>query len=188
MDSEINIGIEEQNAEFISAKVLSNKFKFKGLYVDDDCLIKLSTVSVNRPGLILCGFDDYFAKSRIQVMGNAEMYYLYNLDDTERDEALKKLFRMEVPCLIISRGLAPCKNMIELAKEYKCPVFQSAGITSELVNDLINFLNDLLAPKTNMHGVLLDIDGVGVLLTGRSGIGKSETALELVHRGHMLVS
>lgn len=188
MNADINIGFEEQNAEKVSINEFIRACDLKILSAEGVDTIELSTVSVNRPGLILGGFDDFFAKSRIQVMGNAEMYFLYKLNDAERDAAMEKLFKTEIPCLIICRGLAPCKNMLELARAYKCPVLQSTKMTSELVNDLINYLNDLLAPKTRMHGVLLDISGVGVLILGKSGIGKSETALELVHRGHMLVS
>lgn len=188
MNADINIGFEEQNAEIVTVDEFLKSCDLKALSAEGVEKIELSTVSVNRPGLILGGFDDFFAKSRIQVMGNAEMYFLYKLNDADRDLAMERLFKTEIPCLIICRGLAPCKNMLELAKTYNCPVFQSTKMTSELVNDLINYLNDLLAPKTRKHGVLLDIAGVGVLILGKSGIGKSETALELVHRGHMLVS
>ena len=188
MNSFINVGIEETAGQVVSVKDFAEKFDLKILYAEPDAMMKLSTVSVNRPGLILSGFNDYFAESRVQVVGNAEIFFLNKLSDSARKSSLKKLFSHEIPCLVISRGFEPCKNMIDIAKEYKCPILSSQDITTEIVNDIINYLNDLLAPKTQIHGVLLDIDGVGVLLTGRSGIGKSETALELVHRGHMLVS
>ena len=184
----VNTGIEETSGEIIALRDFANLLKLKIIYMNTARQITLQTVSVNRPGLILSGFDDYFARSRVQVLGNAEMYYLYQMTDENRRAALKKLFKTEVPCIIISRGLEPCKDMLDLAKEYDTPVLQSNAITSEVVNDIINFLNDFLAPKTRIHGTLLDIDGIGVLLTGISGVGKSETALELIHRGHMLVA
>lgn len=188
MNSDINIGIEEQCVENIDVYKFAADNDLTVLYAEKDAEIKLSTVSVNRPGLILGGFDDYFAKSRIQVMGNAEMYFLYKMDEEKRDFTMNKLFKAEIPCLIICRGLEPCKNMLNIAKQHRCPILQSSKMTSEFVNDLVNYLNELLAPKTMSHGVLLDIAGVGVLLLGKSGIGKSETALELIHRGHMLIS
>ena len=188
MKINVNTGIEETSGEIIALRDFANLLKLKIIYMNTARQITLQTVSVNRPGLILSGFDDYFARSRVQVLGNAEMYYLYQMTDENRRAALKKLFKTEVPCIIISRGLEPCKDMLDLAKEYDTPVLQSNAITSEVVNDIINFLNDFLAPKTRIHGTLLDIDGIGVLLTGISGVGKSETALELIHRGHMLVA
>ncbi len=169
MKINVNTGIEETSGEIIALRDFANLLKLKIIYMNTARQITLQTVSVNRPGLILSGFDDYFARSRVQVLGNAEMYYLYQMTDENRRAALKKLFKTEVPCIIISRGLEPCKDMLDLAKEYDTPV-------------------DFLAPKTRIHGTLLDIDGIGVLLTGISGVGKSETALELIHRGHMLVA
>ena len=188
MKRNVNKGLEEKREEVFTVGQFAELLKLKILYADKNREIKLKTVSVNRPGLILSGFDDYFAQSRIQVLGNAEMYYLYQMTDENRIIALSRLFRMEVPCIVITRGLEPCKDMLRLAAEYDTPVLQSVAITSEVVNDIVTFLNDVLAPKTRMHGTLLDIDGIGVLLTGMSGVGKSETALELIHRGHMLVA
>lgn len=188
MKENVNTGIEEINGEIIGLDEFAKTLKLKILCGSPSRQIKLQTVSVNRPGLILTGVDDYFARSRVQVLGNAEMYYLYQMTDENRRVALTKLFKSEVPCLVITRGLEPCKDMLALAKEYDTPILKSKAITSEVVNDIINFLNDFLAPKTRIHGTLLDIDGIGVLLTGISGVGKSETALELIHRGHMLVA
>lgn len=188
MENKVNSGFEELDGEILTVKKFAELINLKILYANADGEITLSTISVNRPGLILSGFDDYFSHSRVQVLGNAEMYFLYQLSDGERVKALTRLYKMAIPCVIISRGLEPCKDMLRLAEEYKIPVFQSGAMTSEVVNDLINFLNDILAPQTRMHGTLLDIDGIGVLLTGISGVGKSETALELIHRGHMLIA
>ncbi len=146
MKINVNTGIEETSGEIIALRDFANLLKLKIIYMNTARQITLQTVSVNRPGLILSGFDDYFARSRVQVLGNAEMYYLYQMTDENRRAALKKLFKTEVPCIIISRGLEPCKDMLDLAKEYDTPVLQSNAITSEVVNDIINFLNDFLAP------------------------------------------
>ena len=152
MKINVNTGIEETSGEIIALRDFANLLKLKIIYMNTARQITLQTVSVNRPGLILSGFDDYFARSRVQVLGNAEMYYLYQMTDENRRAALKKLFKTEVPCIIISRGLEPCKDMLDLAKEYDTPVLQSNAITSEVVNDIINFLNDFLAPKTRKIG------------------------------------
>lgn len=187
-NAKANKGYEETVCETMTVGQFAKILKLKILSANVNSQIRLTAISVNRPGLILSGFDDYFAHSRVQVLGNAEMYYLYQMDDNERVRALTRLYKMEVPCVVISRSLEPCKDMIRLAEEYGTPVLQSDAITSETVNDIINFLNDILAPRTRMHGTLLDIDGIGVMLMGMSGVGKSETALELIHRGHMLVA
>lgn len=187
-NNKVNLGYEETACESMTVSQFAKVLKLRILGANPNSEIRLTTVSVNRPGLILSGFDDYFAHSRVQVLGNAEMYYLYQMSDIDRIRALTRLYKMEVPCVVISRSLEPCKDMLRLAEEYCIPVLQSDAITSEVVNDIINMLNDILAPRTRMHGTLLDIDGIGVLLTGISGVGKSETALELIHRGHMLIA
>lgn len=187
MTTDINSGNEERQPHITTADEFAAVCGLEILYKGADD-VTFYSVSVNRPGLKLAGFDDYFANSRIQVLGNAEMYFLYKMTDDACDAALRKLMEQRLPCIIISRGLAPTKNMLKIAEEFGCTVFRSAAITSDLVNDLINYLNDVLAPKTTVYGELVDIDGVGVLIMGNSGIGKSETALELVHRGHMLVA
>lgn len=184
----VNGGAEETEGAVYTVREFMKIMKYRLLAGDRNAKIRLNTVSVNRPGLILSGFNDYFAKNRIQVLGNAEMAYLYQLADRDRVDALTRLCRTEVPCIIVCRNLEPCRDMLRLAEEYNIPVFRAANITSEVENDLINFLNDVLAPVTTKHGTLLDIDGTGVFLSGISGVGKSETALELIHRGHMLVA
>lgn len=156
-----------------------------GAYNED---IILTTLNVNRPGLLLAGYTDYFENSRVQVLGNAEMYYLYQLSKDERIKALDNLIKREIPCIVVARGLEVPSEMMDIAKDYRVPVFSSKEITPIVVNDITVFLRRALAPKTQIHGVLMDIDGIGVLITGKSGIGKSEAALELVHRGHRLVA
>lgn len=150
--------------------------------------VYFSTVNINRPGLLLAGFEDYFGDSRVQVIGNAEHFYLEKCSQYERIEKLESLFSKKIPCVILARRIEPTFEMINMACKYAVPILKTNKLTSELVNDLVNYFNDILAPTMTMHGVLLEVSGVGVLLTGKSGMGKSETALELVHRGHRLVA
>lgn len=156
-----------------------------GAYNED---IVLTTLNVNRPGLLLAGYNDYFEHTRVQVLGNAEMYYLYQLSKEDRIKTLDNLIKREIPCIVVARGLEVPEEMIDIAKEYRVPIFLSNEITPIVVNDITVYLRRALAPKTQIHGVLMDIDGIGVLITGKSGIGKSEAALELVHRGHRLIA
>ena len=150
--------------------------------------IILTTLNVNRPGLLLAGYDEYFENKRVQVLGNAEINYLLRLTSEERIKAMSRLLSSGIPCVVIARGLKAPEGMVDIAKEYRVPIFSSPEITPIVVNNIYNYLKRALAPKTQIHGVLMDIDGIGVLITGKSGIGKSEAALELVHRGHRLVA
>ena len=158
------------------------------IFYSADASLNLSTICVNRPGLMFSGYDDYFAESRIQVVGKAEMSYLKMLSLDRLRYILDRFFSKNIPCLIMTRGIEPLPIMLELAKKYNRPIYSSKIITSKLISNLIYVLMKLLAPSTQKHGVLLDVFGTGVLLCGSSGIGKSETALELIHRGHRLVS
>jgi HPr kinase/phosphorylase len=188
MTDKINVAMEETSGYVVDTAEFASACGLDILFAEDNSKITLCSVSVNRPGLALADFYDYFASTRLQVFGYAEMRYLEKMPESECQRVLKKLMQTKIPCVILSRGLQPTKNMIRIARENGIPVLLSQKTTSELVNDLVAYLNEVLAPRKDIHGVLLDIDGVGVLLTGNSGIGKSETALELVHRGHMLVA
>ena len=148
----------------------------------------LTTVNVNRPGLLLAGCEDYFGEKRIQVMGNAEYYYLQSCTKEERYDKLESLFERKIPCIILSKNIEPFEELIEISQKYDVPLFKSNKLTSQLVNDLVTYLNRKLAPFTTIHGVLLEVSGIGVLITGHSGMGKSETAMELIHRGHRLIA
>jgi HPr kinase/phosphorylase len=150
--------------------------------------IALCTNGVNRPGLFFAGYEDYFAQSRVQVIGMAEMSFLLSLEGGKRRKVLDKFFSTDIPCLILSRSLTPLPEMREFAQKYNKPIYSTDKITSDFVGSLLFYLSELLAPSTQKHGVLADVFGTGVLITGDSGIGKSETALELVHRGHRLVT
>lgn len=151
--------------------------------------VTLATMSVERPGLPLAGFFDYYDTTRIVVIGLAEYEYLRTFSVDERREKLSKLFRYgEVPCVILSRSLVAYNELLEAAKSYGCPILVSPKETTDLMSDLYIYLNRLLAPSCSEHGVLLEVFGVGILLTGKSGVGKSETAVELIKRGHRLVA
>ena len=151
--------------------------------------VTLATMSVERPGLPLAGFFDYYDTTRIVVIGLAEYEYLRTFSVEERREKLSKLFRYgEVPCVILSRSLVAYNELLEAAQSYGCPILVSPKETTDLMSDLYIYLNRLLAPSCSEHGVLLEVFGVGILLTGKSGVGKSETAVELIKRGHRLVA
>ncbi len=148
----------------------------------------LRTPDLNRPGMQFCGFYEYFAFERPQVIGKVEMTYLERQQPDHRRVILEKYFSYRLPCVIICRGLTPPEELLELARRQNVWVFRSPQVTSKLVASAIHYLNRCLAPHILRHGVLLDVYGVGILLTGRSGVGKSEAALELIKRGHQLVA
>lgn len=143
---------------------------------------------VNRPGFQLMGFYEYFNPERIQIVGKMEFAYLSTLDDKTRHDRLKTLMSYKIPALIIARELPVFPEMLEFAKEFEVPLLRSKESTSAFMASLIAFLNLNLAPRITRHGVLIEIYGEGVFITGESGVGKSETAIELVKRGHRLVA
>ncbi len=150
--------------------------------------IKLNTVNVSRPGLLLAGFKDYFGENRIQVLGNAEIEYLLTFSHDERLKKLEGFALHEIPCLIVSRSRDIVPELEEIAQKLRIPLFLSGHNTSSLINLLVMYLNKLLAPSLTRHAGLMDVYGMGLLITGKSGIGKSETALEMIKRGHRLVA
>ena len=143
---------------------------------------------INRPGLQLAGFYNYFAPERIQVIGKAEWSFLDDMQPEVRKKRIKKYFSFEVNCVIISRNLEPHEEFLKEAKKKNIWLLRSEIVTTNLMNKLIMYLADRLAPETRLHGVLVDVYGIGILITGESGIGKSEVALELIKRGHRLVT
>jgi HPr kinase/phosphorylase len=143
---------------------------------------------VNRPALQLAGFFDHFDLNRVQIIGNVECAYLETLTEERRLEIYQKLLEHKVPCIIFSNELQPDESFLELAEKNDIPVFGTCKKTSSFMGELIRWLNVKLAPCISIHGVLVDVYGVGVLIMGESGIGKSEAALELIRRGHRLVS
>ena len=148
----------------------------------------IRTADLNRPGMQFCGFYEYFAYERPQVIGKVEMTYLDAMDPQTRRNMLETYFSYEIPCVVCCRGLNPPADLLDAAKRHDVAVYQSMQVTTRFSFNLINYLNRCLAPRITRHGVLVDVYGVGVLLTGESGVGKSEAALELVRRGHQLVA
>ncbi len=143
---------------------------------------------VNRPGLQLMGFYEYFNAERIQICGNMEFAYLASLEADVRRSRIETLFKTKIPLFIVARGHEIYPEMTELAKEYEIPIARTPESTTNFIASLIAFLNLRLAPRITRHGVLIEVYGEGVLIVGESGVGKSETAIELVKRGHRLVA
>ena len=131
---------------------------------------------------------DYFGENRVQVLGNAEIEFLRKMGKEEERACLEQLLQREIPCIIVSRNRSVPEPLLELCQKYKVPLFRSENTTTSVINALVIFLNRLLAPSESRHAGLIDVYGMGILLIGKSGIGKSETALELVKRGHRLVA
>lgn len=148
----------------------------------------IRTADLNRPGMQFCGFYEYFAFERPQVIGKVEMTYLESLEPEARRQMLKKYFSYDLPCVIICRGMTPPDDLLQAAAARDIAVYQTNMVTTKFTFTAINYLNRCLAPRVTRHGVLVDVYGVGVLLTGESGVGKSEAALELVKRGHQLAA
>jgi HPr kinase/phosphorylase len=144
--------------------------------------------TINRPGLALAGFFRYFASKRIQVVGHAELSYLRGLSATERTERIGALFAQKIPCLVIARGLPLPSALLELASKAGTPVFRTPLVTMKFINAATIVLEDDFAPVASEHGSMVDIMGIGVLIRGSSGIGKSECVLGLIERGYSLVS
>lgn len=150
--------------------------------------LPVTVADVNRPGLQFSGFYNYFVKERIQVVGNAEWSFLDSMPRELRDSRLATFFQFDTPCTVITRDLVPHEELIENAKKYNRWILESNCITTRFVNKVMNYLDEKLSPEVRLHGVLVDVYGIGILITGKSGVGKSETALELIKRGHRLVA
>jgi len=166
-----------------------HEFKLEVIYMPSDpSHILIDENDVNRPGLQLMGFYEYFNPERIQIIGKMEYAYLSTIDAPTRLARLDELFSRKIPALVITRELPYFPEMIDLAKQYGMPLLRCKENTSHFMSGLIAFLNRTLAPRITRHGVLIEIYGEGVFITGESGVGKSETAIELVKRGHRLIA
>lgn len=175
--------------EGVSVAKLVEQLKLKNFTKSVDITNKFVKVAdVNRPGLQLQGFFDYFEENRIQLIGMVEQAYMQQKTEEERRESYSKLFSYNIPCIIFCRGYEPGPILSEMASKNNVPILGTNHGTSEFMAELIYYLNMELAPCTSIHGVLVDVYGEGLLITGESGIGKSEAALELIRRGHRLVS
>ena len=148
----------------------------------------ISVSDISRPGLELTGYFDFYPKERIQLLGRTEISYSGDLDHDERKKVFQEMATPETPCFVISRDLPIPQELSEAAKKAQIPVLQSRLATTRLSSLLTDYLDEKLAPRKSMHGVLVEIYGMGVMIIGNSGVGKSETALDLIKRGHRLIA
>ncbi|WP_057490539.1 HPr(Ser) kinase/phosphatase [Streptococcus orisasini] len=173
----------------VTVQMLVDKVKLDVIYGTPELLQKdIITADISRPGLEMTGYFDYYAPERIQLLGMKEWSYLTQMTSHNRYSVLKEMFKTETPAIIVARSLTIPEEMLKAAKEEGIAVLQSHVPTSRLSGEMSWYLDSCLAERTSVHGVLMDIYGMGVLIQGDSGIGKSETGLELVKRGHRLVA
>ncbi len=173
----------------ITLKEIIKEFSLEVVYGPDGYEdMKLKSTDINRPGLQLSGFFDFFDNSRAEIIGSVEKRFLDTLTPEDRTKRFDALFSKNIPFLIFTRNLDVYPEVIEVAKKYKTPIFRTPYVTSSFMASLISYLNVQLAPRITRHGVLVEVYGEGILLLGESGIGKSETAIELVKRGHRLIA
>jgi HPr kinase/phosphorylase len=153
-----------------------------------DGTLPITLSDIHRPGLALTGFMQNFLNERIQVLGETEILYLSTRGDDERRHDIENLFTVPLICFIVTRDLEVPQDLIEVADKHRVPVLRSSMLTTPFIHELTKYLDGVFAPSDVVHGTLVDVYGVGLLFTGRSGIGKSEIALDLVERGHRLVA
>lgn len=169
----------KEQAEALQIRLLTSERGLKRI---------IREATVNRPGLVLGGFTQYFAYKRVQVFGNAEVYYLRSLKSAERARRYGHFFTFRIPCIVFSRGFRPDKEFMAAAEKAGVPVFQCQMVTMKFINAATLALDTMFAPRGSEMGSMVDILGVGVLIRGESGIGKSEAVLALIERGYSLVS
>ncbi|MBN2981475.1 HPr(Ser) kinase/phosphatase [Cohnella algarum] len=175
-------------AKKVRVSELVQQFQLEVVAGVDGLRRTIETDDLNRPGLEMAGYYDYYPVDRAQILGKTELAFLETLTSDERRERLERICADETPCIIITRGIEAPEELVGVANERNFPVLRSGMATTILISRITNFLEKKLAPTATIHGVLVDVYGVGMLITGGSGIGKSETALELVKRGHRLVA
>ncbi|MBI4971790.1 MAG: HPr(Ser) kinase/phosphatase [Candidatus Omnitrophica bacterium] len=149
---------------------------------------KIKSSEIHRPGLAFAGFYDYFASDCVQILGTTEVAFLNKQPAAKREQSLKKFFSYKIPCIVITKNQSAPESLMNYAVKSGIPIFRSPLRTTNLIGRTTIFIEDALAPRSSVHGTLLDVYGVGTLLMGKSGVGKSETALELVQRGQRLVA
>ena len=173
----------------VKLEKLIEKMSLKNLTPDLDLTqSEIQVPDIYRPALQLTGYFDHFDSDRVQIIGYVEYTYLETLSDEKKKEMYTQLLSYGIPCIVYCRNLEPDETFLQMANEMKVPIFQSSKQTSAFTAEVIRWLNVELAPCISIHGVLVDVYGVGVLIMGESGIGKSEAALELINRGHRLVT
>ncbi len=185
---EKNISRKESISVEFFFNTIREKFKLNLLNENIKLSRKILDQNLHRPGLPLAGFLDLFSYKRVQVFGNTEMKYLEDLTLQERVKSLDRIFKFEIPCIIITNNNPVPSEMLELANKHEVPVFLTSYETTKLAYLLSDFLDDQFSPRLSIHGSFIDVYGVGMLFVGKSGIGKSEVALDLVERGHRLVA
>jgi len=172
----------------VQTKDLLEQFKLELIAGEEGLEREFIMSDISRPGIELTGYFRYYPKARLQVLGKTEISYFNDLTDEERVDRSEKMCTDVTPCIVVSRGMDVPVELVKACNERSVPLLRSPYKTTRVVSRLTNYLEAKFAPFTAMHGVLVDIHGVGVLITGQSGVGKSETALELVKRGHRLVA
>lgn len=179
--------MEDMNS--VSLSKIIKEFKLGILYLPEDPdSIQVTRSDVSRPGLPLAGFFTHFDPARIQIFGNMEHIYLAQLSDEDRKNRLTDFFSHHPVAVVIARGLPLLPDLLELASYFDVPLLSTQSTTSEFIANLISSLNVALAPRVTRHGVLVEVYGEGILMLGDSGVGKSETAIELIKRGHRLIA
>lgn len=179
----------EIKMKYVTLDKLIDDLEFEIIYEAEGIEnVKLSASEVNRPGLPITGYMEGYAYDRLQIIGKIEWSYLNSLDPKVRYTRFENMFTYPIPAIIFSRNLEVFPEVIELAEKYNRTILRTSITTSKLINRLINYLDYVLAPSMLVHGVLVEVYGLGILITGQSGVGKSETALELIKRGHRLVA
>lgn len=173
----------------VTVQMLVDRLKLNVIYGDEHLLSKrITTADISHPGLEMTGYFDYYAPERLQLVGMKEWSYLMAMTGHNRYQVLREMFQKETPAIVVARDLEIPEEMYEAAKDTGIAILQSKAPTSRLSGEVSWYLDSCLAERTSVHGVLMDIYGMGVLIQGDSGIGKSETGLELVKRGHRLVA
>lgn len=171
----------------VTVETLIKDFDLEVL-VEGEKGVEITVNDINRPGLQLAGFYNYFAPERLQVVGKAEWSFIGDMSRELRRKRVDKYFSFNSKCVVITRGLEPHEEFIRAAEKNKTWLLRTTSVTTNFISKMTIYLSDKFAPETRLHGVLVDVYGIGILITGESGIGKSETALELIKRGHRLVT
>lgn len=184
---ELSAELEETAAD-VDVREFAERMELTVLYEGGNKTIRLSTYNISRPGLQLAGYYKHFSAERVQVIGEMESAYLDQMTHEARKTACETFMKQPIPCLILTATQPPCEELLAAAKKYDRVLYSSRLRTTLFVNKLSLYLNELLAPSITMHAVLMDVYGLGMLVMGESGIGKSETALSLIERGHRLVA
>lgn len=180
--------MENQQFSVLLSRVVS-ELHLETIYESSDFdTVEVHSSEVNRPGMQLVGFFDYFEPKRIQILGKVEMSYLYEFSHEQKVQCFERLVATKVPMIVVTRGMEIFPELMDAARKYDVSIFRSGLSTSTFMSALISYLNVQLAPRITRHGVLVEVHGEGVLILGESGVGKSETAIELVKRGHRFIA